>query len=301
MRYRRNVLVAAAAVAAAVTATAAPAATAKEKVKAKIHDGTLTVTGTNGDDGIALRLAPGDSSTLEVLVDGGRSERFKRSKFVRIVVEAGGGDDALTIDESNGAFTNDEATTLDGEGGNDSLVGGSSAETSVGGAGNDTVNPGRGNDTALLGAGDDSFVWNPGDGSDTVEGQDGSDTMQFNGANINEKIDLAANGNRLRLSRDVATITMDTNGVETVNIRALGGADTITVDNLNGTDVHNVNTDLAAGSGGGDGQPDNLIANGTAAADRVHVGAAAGPARVFGLAPQVSVEGPPPTEPLPDR
>ena len=38
------------------------------------------------------------------------------------------------------------------------------------------------------------FVWNPGDGSDTVEGQDGHDTMLFNGANINEKFDLSANG-----------------------------------------------------------------------------------------------------------
>ena len=47
-----------------------------------------------------------------------------------------------------------------------------------------------------LGAGDDTFVWNPGDGSDTVEGQDGTDTMLFNGANINEKIDLSANGSR---------------------------------------------------------------------------------------------------------
>ena len=51
--------------------------------------------------------------------------------------------------------------------------------------------------SALMGAGDDTFVWNPGDGSDTIEGQDGNDTMQFNGANINEKIDLSANGDRV--------------------------------------------------------------------------------------------------------
>ena len=45
-----------------------------------------------------------------------------------------------------------------------------------------------------MGAGDDTFVWNPGDGSDIVEGQAGTDTMQFNGANIAEKIDISANG-----------------------------------------------------------------------------------------------------------
>ena len=81
-----------------------------------------------------------------------------------------------------------------------------------------------------MGAGDDTFVWDPGDGSDTVEGQDGNDTMLFNGANIGEKIDLSANGDRLRFTRDVANITMDTDGVERVDFNALGGADTITVE-----------------------------------------------------------------------
>ena len=73
----------------------------------------------------------------------------------------------------------------------------------IGGDGNDTVNGGRGNDVAFLGAGNDTFVWNPGDGSDTVEGQGGTDALQFNGANVNENIDLSANGSRLRFTRDV--------------------------------------------------------------------------------------------------
>ena len=95
-----------------------------------------------------------------------------------------------------------------------------------------------------MGAGDDTFVWNPGDGSDIVEGQAGTDTMQFNGANINEKIDLSANGGRARFTRDVANITMDLNDVESINFNALGGADTITVNDLTGTDVTEVNLDL---------------------------------------------------------
>ena len=80
----------------------------------------------------------------------------------------------------------------------------------------------------------------PGDGSDVVEGQDGSDTMLFNGANIAERFQLSANGSRLRFTRDIATITMDTDGVETVDLRALAGADTVTVDDLSGTSVTNV-------------------------------------------------------------
>jgi hypothetical protein len=57
-----------------------------------------------------------------------------------------------------------------------------------------------------MGAGEDTFVWDPGDGSDTIEGEDGADTMLFNGANVAEKIELSANGNRLRFVRDIATI-----------------------------------------------------------------------------------------------
>ena len=76
------------------------------------------------------------------------------------------------------------------------INGGDGDDTIKGSAGDDVINGGRGNDTALLGAGNDTFVWNPGDGSDIVEGQAGTDTLQFNGANINEKIDISANGSR---------------------------------------------------------------------------------------------------------
>ena len=97
---------------------------------------------------------------------------------------------------------------------------------------------------ALLGDGDDTFVWNPGDGSDTVEGQAGTDTLLFNGANVNENIDISANGARATLFRDVANVTMDLNGVERIQFNALGGADTITVNDLTGTDVKQVAIDL---------------------------------------------------------
>jgi hypothetical protein len=40
------------------------------------------------------------------------SFRFKRSRFDKVVVNAGGGDDVVKIDEVNGAFTDTEATTV---------------------------------------------------------------------------------------------------------------------------------------------------------------------------------------------
>ena len=115
----------------------------------------------------------------------------------------------------------------------------------IGGDGNDIVTGGRGNDMALLGDGNDTFIWNPGDGSDTVEGQAGTDTLVFNGSNVNENIDISANGGRVRLFRDVGNVIMDLNGVEHIQLNALGGADTITVNDLTGTDVTQVAIDLS--------------------------------------------------------
>src|SRR5262249_49360975 len=104
--------------------------------------------------------------------------------------------------------------TVDGGAGNDILRGSAGNDTLLG------VDGKRGDDVALLGAGDDKFQWDPGDGNDVVEGQDGHDTLVFNGANINEKIDISANGGRVLLSRDVASVTMDLNDVEQIDVNA---------------------------------------------------------------------------------
>ena len=42
-----------------------------------------------------------------------------------------------------------------------------------------------------------------------VEGQSGTDALDFNGSNIGEQIDVTANGGRVRLTRNIASITMD--------------------------------------------------------------------------------------------
>ena len=124
----------------------------------------------------------------------------------------------------------------------------------------------------LLGAGDDTFVWDPGDGSDVVEGQDGTDTMLFNGAGGAEQVDLSANGNRLRFFRTQGAITMDTAGVERVDFNALGGADSISVNDLSGTDVNDVRLDLATlGGADGDGQTDRIVVNATDGEDAINV------------------------------
>src|SRR5262249_52739609 len=137
-----------------------------------------------------------------------------------LVLNANGGDDTFTAGNGLASLI---SLTVDGGDGNDTITGGDGNDTLKGGARNHIINGGGGNDTALMGDGNDTFVWNPGDGNDTVEGQGGADTLLFNGANINENITLSANGTRARLTRDVANITMDLNGVEQVNVNALGG------------------------------------------------------------------------------
>jgi Ca2+-binding RTX toxin-like protein len=171
------------------------------------------------------------------------------------------------------------------------LNGGDGNDTLVGGDGNDTVNGGRGNDLALMGGGDDAFVWNPGDGSDIVEGQAGSDKMVFNGANIAEEIEVSANGTRVRFTRDIASIVMDLNGVETVDFNALGGADLITVDDLSGTDLTTVNVNLAALGGAGDGSADNVVVDGTNGSDAILVAGDASGVSVLNLPAVVNVFG----------
>ena len=148
-----------------------------------------------------------------------------------------------TIAGQNGLATI-TALTLQGGDGDDDLRGGDGADTLIGGKGDDHVDGNIGADTAFLGTGDDHFQWDPGDGSDTVEGQAGNDTLDFNGSNAGEQIELTANGNRLRLTRNVANITMDTDSIEHVNLRTLGGADTVTIGDLAGTDVKTVDVDL---------------------------------------------------------
>ena len=146
---------------------------------------------------------------------------------------------------------------------------------------------------ALLGAGDDTFVWNPGDGSDIVEGQDGTDTLLFNGANIDENIDISANGERVRFTRDVGNITMDLNGVEQIELNALGGADTITVNDLTGTDVTQVDIDLSATPGSGRATARPTPSSSTAPPATTHISVASSGASVVvnGLAAQVTITG----------
>jgi Ca2+-binding RTX toxin-like protein len=272
-----------------------------------VFDGSiLTVTGDDNDNTIIVsRDAAGN-----ILVNGGSvvvtggSTTVSNTTLIRVL--GLGGNDVLTIDDGNGPMPpanlfggegNDTLTgsaaddVLDGGPGNDTLLGRGGNDTLLGGPGNDTLIGGQGSDQLIGGDGDDLIIWNPGDGSDVVEGQGGNDTLLFNGANINETIDLSANGQRLRFFRNVANITMDCDGIEKVVFNALGGADQVTVNDLSGTTVTNVFVSLFNSAGTNDGAADTVIVNGTATNDVIKVSGSATSVEVTGLSASVTIVG----------
>jgi pimeloyl-ACP methyl ester carboxylesterase len=146
-------------------------------------------------------------------------------------------------------------------------------------------------DVVDLGSDIDRFIWNPGDGNDVVDGRGGHDILFFFGTNDAEVLDLSAQGHRLRLSRDVASVVMDVDDMEEINPVVNGGADTIGLDDLGATGVDEVNVNLEPGLGtpGGDGVPDRVIATGTDGDDEVTVAGANGTVAVTGLAATLGI------------
>ncbi|MBT1516888.1 calcium-binding protein [Bradyrhizobium sp. SRL28] len=287
--------------------------------------GNDTLTGGDGDDQVfgedgndRLVWNPGDDSDLfeggsgidTAEVNGGDgSETFtvtpngSRVRFDRVdpapfaldigttenlVLNMNGGDDIFS---ASGNLSPLIQMTVDGGAGNDTIGGGNGADLLLGGDGNDRIDGNQGNDVAFLGTGNDLFIWDPGDGSDTVEGQAGFDALTFNGANASENFVVSADGDRGHLFRDVGNINMDLNDVEAVVVRALGGADTITVGNTAGTDISEVSIDLAPtiGGVGGDGQIDSVIVNGTNANDTIQIAGVGADYTISGASAFVSV------------
>jgi Ca2+-binding RTX toxin-like protein len=207
-----------------------------------------------------------------------------------LVLNANGGDDTYAATGNLAALVK---ITVDGGAGNDRILGSNGADTLLGGDGNDFIDGNQGNDVGFMGAGDDTFQWDPGDGSDIVEGQDGADTMLFNGANVAENFDVSANGGRVRFFRNVANIVMDLDDVETIHLNALGGADNLVVNDVTGTDLTAIDTDLAnpVGSGTEDGAVDTVTVNATNGNDVVVAAGQGGDMQVQGLPAAVSITG----------
>jgi Ca2+-binding RTX toxin-like protein len=205
-----------------------------------------------------------------------------------LLLSAKGGNDSFSATGNLAALI---SITVDGGAGDDTLLGSNGIDVLIGGDDNDFIDGQQGNDVAFLGDGDDTFQWDPGDGSDTVEGQDGFDTMLFNGSAGSEILEASANGQRVRFTRNLGNIVMDLNDLESIDVNALGGTDTIVVNDLTATDVVELNFNLAASGGVGDAAIDNIIVNATNNDDAILVNGNASGVTVLGLPWQINITG----------
>jgi len=246
---------------------------------ASVSNGTLAINGTNAADDIQVSVGA-DPGTL--LVDLGNQNvlSFARSTFRTISVALGTGDDSFSVAATRGDVT--EPLTISGGNGNDKLLGGAGNDLIFGGNGTDFVDGARGTDTEILDNGDDTAAWDPGEGSDIVDGGRGADTLVFNGSAGAEKFALVANGSGDVFTRDLGTIRMDLSRVENLDLATLAGADTVTLHDVQGTDLTHAAIDLAV-NGSADGQADNIVVEGTDGADHVNVNADGSAVDVTGL------------------
>ena len=247
-------------------------------IKASFSQGAhlLTELGDSADNTITTsRDAAG-----QILVNGGavpiQGGPATVANTALIQVFGQGGNDTITLDESNGALPaaqlfggagNDTLTggsggdLLFGQSGNDTLLGKGGNDLLFGGSGNDVLNGGDGDDQMFGEAGNDRMIWNPGDDNDLMEGGDGTDTAEVNGGNGAETFTITANGTRVRFDRVTpAPFFLDIGTTENLVVNANGGDDVITAGNGLANLIH-LTIDGGAGNDtitGGDGN-DTLL------------------------------------------
>jgi Ca2+-binding RTX toxin-like protein len=227
-------------------------------------------------NGMAAISATG--SKVTVATDYGKVTVDHWDKTDSLIIFGGGGGNVI---DASALAVASIALVLEGGGADDWLTGG---------AGNDLVRGGDGDDSAFLGAGNDRFAWNTGDDNDVVEGGAGIDTLQFNGNGLSESIGFAANGGRVQLNRNLDAVLMDIDDVERIELLADAGSDTISVNNLSGTDVKHVTIDLGTfGGSAPDGFSDAVFVAGTNGNDVIKLAPVGGLVSIIGLGAQVTI------------
>lgn len=117
---------------------------ARTLLTATIARGTLTIRGTAADDVIEVRRSAANANILQV-VENGRVTFSRAASAVRqIRIEAGDGNDEVSVNQENGAIA--IPTTIRGGRGNDFLQGGNGTNQIDGGLDRDAYQPGGGRD-----------------------------------------------------------------------------------------------------------------------------------------------------------
>lgn len=134
--------------------------------------GQLTIFGDGTNNGVVI----GRDKSGRILVNNGSVKTAGGDPTVantnEIDVFGQGGDDTITVNESNGPMP---AVHVFGGDGNDKITGGSGADLLFGQAGDDTIKGGGGNDLLFGGAGNDTL--DGGSGDNQLFGEAGNDLM----------------------------------------------------------------------------------------------------------------------------
>jgi len=217
----------------------------------------------------------------------------------KLTIDNADANDALNIQGNEGNDVIDASKlaagvmnlVLDGGSGNDKITGSKGADALFGDDGNDVITGDDGDDTAYLGNGDDLFQWFAGDGSDQVDGSLGQDTVRFTDTNAGEQIWLYGFKGTAYVTHN-AMPQVEADNVERIELRALGGADSVIVSELATTDVKQVVVDLAGTAGGkaADAAIDTVDLEGTTGNDLFDISWTGSAVRVSGLAAEVTVE-----------
>lgn len=238
-------------------------------VTASFSAGVLTVVGDNLSNNIAVSA----DVSGNVLVNGSPVSGATRASVSQITVDAGRGNDVITLDKSlntldaNGSLSRSPNSLIFGGKGNDTvilnnggIVGGLAGvvngvvvgpvvgnSIAFGDDGDDTFISGPGNDSFFGGNGDDQYFWPPGTLTDFFDGGKGRDTATIIGNdNASDNFVLGAGPNGLAVFQRTNlvnfTVTMDS--VEDIELDPGTGADKVTVNSLAGTDVRSVSVSV---------------------------------------------------------
>lgn len=212
-------------------------AAANAAITTQVAPGTLTLTGNEADDNAILAVNAQGQLTHNFGTAGGLADNtdFDATQAnsqpivngsVAVVANLGAGNDAINlsaVDLNN--------STLNGEAGDDIIVGSDNADTISGGDGNDRITGFRGGDTVNGDAGNDVMIWNNGDGTDSNTGGGGVDETQVNASQVTDGMTVKAAPNGFRFDRITAvTFGIDIIDVDRLAINGFGGNDTLVTD-----------------------------------------------------------------------
>ncbi len=192
--------------------------------------GALTVT-SDAADNIALACVGGTVSLNGTAIAG----PVTCAAVKAINANGGPGVNAITLAAITAPdFPQLTQVAIQGNGGDDGIVGSAFADVIHGGPGNDTLdgsdNPAATTDQIFGDEDNDTMVWNPGKDDDVNEGGDGNDTSVINGGGAAENFTIAANAGRVRFDRTnnaPAPFFVDIGGTERLVLNANGGDDVI--------------------------------------------------------------------------